>query len=174
MQRGGLPHRGSSRFPENRENNREFVVFSTIWALGDAKSRSNSKALACNSLFNRIREFSPHEQGMNPSEQGIPPLRTSKPQPLRMPCRNGETPSCMIYPITIVRFFQERRCISAVRPGTAPLGEDAGIEEPTLERVPIKLNHLFLSHGRACRGHPRLSCGIPANKGVDSRDKARP
>src|SRR5260370_40874739 len=50
---------------ENRENNREFVVFSTIWAIVDAKSRSNSKALACNSLFDRIREFSPHEQGKN-------------------------------------------------------------------------------------------------------------
>jgi hypothetical protein len=31
---------GSSQFPENRENNREFVVFSTI-AIVDAKSLSN-------------------------------------------------------------------------------------------------------------------------------------
>jgi len=43
-----------------------------------------------------------------------------------------------IYPITIVRFFQEIRCTSAVRLGTAQLGEDAGVEETTLERVPIK------------------------------------
>src|SRR5215470_2670630 len=53
-----------SRFPENRENNREFFDFSAIWAIVDAKSRSHCKALACDSLIGRNREFPPHEQGM--------------------------------------------------------------------------------------------------------------
>jgi hypothetical protein len=38
---------------------------------GDAKSRSSSKALATNSLLDRIRQSDPREQGMNPFEPGI-------------------------------------------------------------------------------------------------------
>jgi hypothetical protein len=109
MQHGGLPHPGSSRFPENRENNREFVVFSTIWAIVDAKSRNNSKVLACDSLVDRIREFSPHEQGMNHRNKEFRLFVLQNRSHCVCLADLSET-DYMIYPITIVRFFQERRC----------------------------------------------------------------
>jgi hypothetical protein len=37
-------------FPENRENNREFAIFSVVLAIIDVISRSNSSILHANSL----------------------------------------------------------------------------------------------------------------------------